>query len=475
MNLWHRPLRRALSFWIGAALAGWLIGSAGQAAADTPAAPRIVARGVVPDTAAVRRQPHDPTATVAATTRLGGFSDLCHAAPRPRDDARSAGNGPSAVLDLWTITDRGPNGFVKTPAGKRRTLVEPDFVPSLVRLAVTLPPDGPAAIGPPEAGREGAAAAPAPLGIEVAEVLPLAGRSGRLLSGRANGLGNDPDLLDPTGADVIPPDPDGVDTEGVVHMADGSFWIVEEYRPSLLQVTAAGRAQARFVPAAADLPGAAGLHGADMEVGCVLPARLAQRQDNRGFEAVCAAPDQARLFCLLQSPLRGEEHPDERGGHVPLVVFDPVARQALAEHAYPLDADTIDGKLCAMAAIDAETLLVLEQGKGGRAMLHAVRLPAAEATRPAAEDRPAGGGRLAVQKRLVADLGPLLPGMRHDVFGGVEPQGEGLKLEGLAIVGERRIAIVNDNDFGVTDGRARSCLWIVELPERVGPPEADGS
>ena len=39
---------------------------------------------------------------------------------------------------------------------------------------------------------------------------------------------------------AIPCDPDGADTEALVALADGTFWVGEEYGPSLIQLDAAG-------------------------------------------------------------------------------------------------------------------------------------------------------------------------------------------------------------------------------------------
>jgi antitoxin (DNA-binding transcriptional repressor) of toxin-antitoxin stability system len=73
-----------------------------------------------------------------------------------------------------------------------------------------------------------------------------------------------------------------------------------------------------------------------------------------------------------------------------------------------------------------------------------------------------------VHKRLVADLTALRRRMQRDADAGAAT-GEPLKLEGLAIVDERHVAIVNDNDFAVPQAgtgtpRRSSRLWIVELP-----------
>jgi len=317
-------------------------------------------------------------------------------------------------------------------------------------------------------------------------------------------VGRDEPILDPKDQAAIPPDPDGIDSEGLVRLRDGSFWVAEEYRPSLLHVSRDGRATARFVPVGQSIP------GAGMAIHEVLPAAYGERKDNRGFEALAVNADQSRLWLLLQSPL---EYPAPKAakvsGNVRLLAFDVAARRPAAEYVYRLGdpgtegflsrgAAPADGKLCAIAAIDDATLLVLEQADGGLARLYScsvadatdtLQRPADPATQAAAleqiVDLPAAG-IVPVAKRLVADLAPLGPRMTHDVFRNRAEDATPIKLEGMAILDARHVVIVNDNDFGVHgpaakgDGERggtppRTCLWTVELATPLWPTTPNGA
>ncbi|MEO1992626.1 MAG: hypothetical protein ABGW78_11875, partial [Pirellulales bacterium] len=55
--------------------------------------------------------------------QLGGLSDLVVVPSRSQ-------------LCFWSITDRGPNGKVETPDGKRRTLLNPDFQPAIIEIQI---------------------------------------------------------------------------------------------------------------------------------------------------------------------------------------------------------------------------------------------------------------------------------------------------------------------------------------------------
>ena len=130
---------------------------------------------------------------------------------------------------------------------------------------------------------------------------------------------------------------------------------------------------------------------------------------------------------------------------------------------------------CGLAALADGALLVLEQADGSLARLYRVDPTAATDTLPrtlAADAEPLetiadlrAVGIEPLPKVLVADLAPLLPRIRSDI--GLPP-GTAVKLEGLAVLDERRVLFVNDNDFGVMADPhrppPRSMLWVVTLP-----------
>ena len=402
----------------------------------------------------------ETVAQVAPDAFAGGASDLALAAD---------GSGR-----FWATTDRGPNGSTKVGGKKLRTLLDPAFVPTIVKLQM-----------------QPAASPGKPGSLTVVRQMKLAGRSGTPLSGRPNGVGRDEPILDAASGSPVAGDPNGVDSEGIVQTRDGSFWMVEEYRPSLLRVSAEGRVLERIVPEGTSLP------GADAEVHDSLPAAYGLRRDNRGFESIALSPDGSRLWTMLQSPLENGEPKDvAKAGNVRLLAFDPAAGKPVAEHVYRLGDPTApdyltkgaapdDGKLCALATIDADSLLTIESTDGGLAQLYRIDLAGATDTLggvPSASEDPldavrdlSAAGIKPVAKTLVADLAPLVPAMRRDVYGEEGAADDApLKLEGMVILGPDRIALCNDNDFGVNvkpGATCRSCLWVIRLsaPLRAEP------
>lgn len=389
---------------------------------------------------------------LSAGVRLGGLSDLTPA-------REGAGR-------FWTITDRGPNGIVERDGEKLRTLLVPEFAPALVLLHAD-------------------PRAPVTQPVAVDRVIPLSGSKEKPLSGRPTGGSNHLPVLSADGSSEIAPDPDGIDTEAVIQLADGAFWISEEYGPSLLKVGPDGIAIERHVPTGTANSAAA------VPQRETIPGEYALRRDNRGFEGMAASPDGSRLWILLQSPLDNPEpKAAKKTGNVRLLVFDAGAGKPVAEHVYrmgdPTDskyftkgAPPDDGKLCCMAALGDDSLLVLEQDDEGIARLYAVSLRGATNTlswKPKSgsdarsleevRDLPKAG-IVPMTKRLVADLTPLRDTMAATADGGDLRHGL-LKLEGLAIVDDRHVLLANDDDFGVQgkgSNRRRSFVWLLELDE----------
>ena len=371
---------------------------------------------------------------------------------------------------FWAVGDRGPNLKLKLAietygldalregASKSAKMMPAlEVGPSMAELRVD---EGQLEDGWVEDGR-----------VEIVRLIPLVGDDGKPLSGlptpgSANGL-REP-ALDSDGR-LHAPDPGGVDSEGIAAAPDGSFWIGDEYGPSLLRVDGAGRVLCRWVPAGEE----ATVAGAPYPCAALLPAIAALRQVNRGFEALAISPDGSRLHLAFQSPLA---HPDvaahEAARHVRLWTLDAADGSLIAQYAYPLDppetfrrdraegrVERSDVKVGEMAAIGADRLLILERvsattkiyavtlGPDRRLGEEQIRIE----TRPTLEQRSAGEefGLPVLDKRLLFDSDD-------------HPE-VGRDLEGMAMIDDRTLLLVNDNDFGIEDVRTR--FWKVAFSE----------
>ncbi|MFG2550551.1 esterase-like activity of phytase family protein [Streptomyces sp. NPDC048581] len=365
---------------------------------------------------------------------LGAFSNTL--LPGTVDDDRAVDLGgigsdiypTSRKGEFWTVTDRGPNGQIKVNGTKRRTFPVPGFDPAIVKIRVS-------------GGT-----------VRVLDAIPITTGSGKPVTGLSNQEGRDEAPYSYNARTPLTYNPNGLDTEGIVRAADGSFWLVDEYGPSLVHVSARGKVLTRYVPEGL------GLTGTDYPVAEALPSVLLHRKINRGFEGLAQLPG-GDLVMAVQSPL---SLPDTDAGEASrttrLLRFSPKKTAVTAEYAYrfdpvnvvdPSEDDTSELKISSVVAVGGNRLLV-EERTDKAARLHLVRLDPAsnilrgpwddDAASPSLEqlDDPAASGVPVLSKKLVVDLGTVagVPG----------------KIEGIARVDHDTLALINDNDFGMTDG-----------------------
>jgi hypothetical protein len=93
-------------------------------------------------------------------------------------------------------------------------------------------------------------------------------------------------------------DPDGYDSEGLVAMPDGSFWVSDEYGPYITHFDAQGFEIGRLTPYK-DSP-----DNKDHKIIGYLPAELANRLTNKGMEGLTITPDGKTLVGAMQSALQ---------------------------------------------------------------------------------------------------------------------------------------------------------------------------
>jgi hypothetical protein len=330
--------------------------------------------------------------------------------------------------EFWTVTDRGPNGQIKVGSEKRRTFPVPDFDPLIVKVRA-------------ERGT-----------LRVEQTIPITTAHGRPVTGLSNQLPHDEQPYTFDASTPLPLNPNGLDTEGIVRAADGTFWLADEYAPSLVHVSAKGRVLARYV--------SKGLHltGADYPVVEALPAIYAQRKGNRGFEGLALLPG-GDLVLALQSPLLvPNKSAGEASLNTRLLRFDPRARRVTAEYAFqfspvgvvdPGQTDPAELKISSVVAVGPNLLLVQERtDRASRVSLVDLRKATNllggryddPATSPSLEQLtdPAAAGVKVTPKTLILDLNTV-PGAPK-------------KVEGIAVLNPWTIAVINDNDFGMTDG-----------------------
>ncbi|MET9672800.1 esterase-like activity of phytase family protein [Streptomyces sp. NPDC006482] len=394
-----------------------VVGTADATPAHHDATARVVSTATLPDIPLAAFSNGLPAGSVADDrgVDLGGIGSDLFPAERPGE--------------YWTVTDRGPNGQISVGKDKRRTFPVPGFDPAIVKIR---------AVG----GR-----------IEVLRSIPLTTASGAPVTGLPNQPGRDEAPYTYDASTPLSYNPNGLDTEGIVRDRDGGFWLVDEYGPSLVHVSPRGRILARHVPKGL------GLTGADYPVIESLPSIFLQRKINRGFEGLALLPG-GDLVMALQSPLL---NPDKAAGEnsrtTRLLRFSTRTHEVTAEYAYRFDpvevvepgqTKTSELKISALVALGGNRLLVQERTdkasrvyevnlRRGTDILGTTWDTAAGPTLEQLDDT-ASAEVPVLDKRLVLDLNTVegVPG----------------KIEGIALEGSSTLALINDNDFGMTDGPA---------------------
>ena len=285
-------MRRLVVAGISAVMAAALVASGAQAA--TPEA-KVVGTATLPDIPLASFSNALLPGSVANDrgVDLGGIGSDLFPAERPGE--------------FWTVTDRGPNGQIKIDGANRRTFPVPGFDPAIVKVKV--------------AGSK----------LQVLNAIPITTRSGAPVTGLPNQASRDEIPYTYDASTRLELNPNGLDTEGIVRAHDGTFWLVDEYSPSLVHVSRAwqGARPVRAEGAVADRRRLPGGRGAAVD--------LPDPQGNRGFEGLAQLPG-GDLVLALQSPLLNPSKAvGEASRTTRLLRFSPHGARSTAQYAYQFD------------------------------------------------------------------------------------------------------------------------------------------
>ena len=375
------------------------------------------------------------------------------------------GKRADGTLEFYGLTDRGPNGDgPKVPAlapatgtSDAKFFPSPSFAPSIGIITV-----GPAG-----------AVLQSSMPIRFSSTVKATGLS--IAAGKVGSSGEVP-LGDVARYDAAKADfsDAGLDTEAiVVDTARGVLWVSDEYGPFILKIDpATGTVLKKYQP---------GNGAAD------LPAVLAKRRANRGLEGLALDTSSGRLHGFLQSPLSdslatatyvgaytgstvcatdtgASKRVERYARFTRWIEFDPTTETSKM-YAYPLncndyaDGRTGNAKLGDMVSLGNGKFIVIEQGAdaSGKVKNRLMLVEMGSATNiattafnPTTSDLEksslsgvavAGAsytGVVAMKKTMLFDL---------NAAGWLAE-----KAEGLTLVDDTTLALVNDNDFGMKTG-----------------------
>ena len=317
-------------------------------------------------------------------------------------------------LLFWGIGDRGPNGDspavdIRGHKQPSKVFLSPDFVPRIAEIRVT----------------------PSQQAV-VTRTIPLS------YSGTpASGLPIPPGQTGTTGEqaldDRLQPlrfSPFGIDPESIRTDRNGHFWIVDEYGPFLTETDAHGNVLRQYAP------------------GKGLPAILASRQPNRGFEGLAITPS-GKLYAAVQSTLDVDGKTRNSARFIRIVELDP-ATGATRQFAWPVNFEHFrragDEKLGDLVAIDDTRFALIDQGDGKRGMRNAIYvIDIAGADDISTLTTPAGKP---LEYATAAELASVKMIRQQRVLDLRELGWTAEKSEGLSLI-PGGIAVINDNDFGL--------------------------
>jgi hypothetical protein len=202
---------------------------------------------------------------------------------------------PGSADEIYGLTDRGPNVDGPTPGEK--VLPVPNFHPQIAKLKLA-----------------GGVAS-------LEQIITLTGKDGAPVVGLIDPQASTGETLVDLNGNPLALSDHGLDSEGLVAMPDGTFWVSDEYGPFVVHFDAKGKELERLSP----------FDG-------TLPKELSLRSPNEGMEGLTITPDGATLVGIMQSALNtpGLVGASKSVPVTRIVTINLADRTNMHEYLYPL-------------------------------------------------------------------------------------------------------------------------------------------
>lgn len=346
----------------------------------------------------------------------------------PEVEVRNGGYGSASCAhpynagEFYGLTDRGPN----TDATGGKYFPVPNYTPRIGHFRLT------------EDGE-----------IEKLREILLKDPFGNPISGRPNpaNLGSTGEVPFDLEDNILDFDPYGLDSEGLVAMKDGTFWVSDEYGPHIVHYSADGVQLERISPLNIQTGGRK------------LPAVFQRRWANRGMEGLAVTPDQNTLVGIMQSRLYNPNNAGATNNTLTRIVTLNLKTGKTQQFLYRQEiANNSNSEITALT--DSTFILIERDGRfsadGVSVMKHLYIINIANATDVSGDfnsldgllvndktleantwEELATAGIFPVEKTLAVDLVDALGDYPHD------------KLEGIWLIDENTVGVINDDDFAV--------------------------
>lgn len=343
--------------------------------------------------------------------KWGGFSGLSFIKQEKNGD-----------IFFWTLTDRGPNG----PKFKRnkkvlRGFFSPNFTPSFIQLKFIKAENK----------------------VVIVKTIQFRNVDNKPMSGlppKAS-IAKVESPIDLVGTS-LESDNNGIDSESVTVDDKKHFWVGEEYFPSILEFDEKGKLLSRIFPAVK--PGVALKKNE-------IPNAYSHREFNRGFEAL--GYKNGKIIFMAQSPLKVPEAlKDKEFSIIRIGVFNTKTRMYEGEYLYPLTHKNVD-KIGDLTMINDNEFYVIEQSSDtGPDSVHLIyKVDLNKATNLVKTLLLERDPETYSQKELLAKVTPATKILAVNLVKTGYSEFE--KVEGLTIINDTTLAVINDNDFGVDNNK----------------------
>lgn len=409
-----------------------------RAAGSLTAAAALTVLGILPGQATTAPAT-DRQGTEVYSTSLPDLGTVGGVAVKSSAYGSALAAKPGSQDTFYGLTDRGPN--VDGPNGIK---IEPfpDYAPQIGEFRMV---DGKA---------------------QLQRVVELRGTDGKPYNGRVSTEADTGETIEDLSGKTLPKSDHGYDSEGLVALPDGTFWVSDEYGPYITHFDATGKQIGRYSPFDGTLPG-----------------ELRLRDPNKGMEGLTVTPDGKTLVGIMQSALVTPDLKGKPKNVVPVrIVTVDLATGTAHQYLYQRHLDSADTNISEITALSDHEFLVDERDGDMSATsfkrLYKIDLTGAtdvseHSTVPGSSYDAAKGGLLvggksieglvgkadegdAAKKLAAAGITPVSSQLYLDVtklVWGIDPTGGYFahdKIEGVtALNGGRDLWLSNDSDYGL--------------------------
>ena len=348
---------------------------------------------------------------------------------------------PTEKNQFYALTDRGPNTTYDVNGDKGKIFLAPNYTPKIGLFK--LQEDG---------------------SIHKLQEILLKDPTGKPITGLPNQhFGATKEIAYDQYGKVLENGTDefGLDSEGLVALKDGTFWISDEYGPHIVHFNADGVEIDRINAYEQD---------ARRKSGNLLPLEYANRRQNRGMEGLTISPDQKTLIGILQSTMSNPDSSVTKSDLVRIVMIH-LENKSISQYLYRQEIKSNSNT--AIVALNDHQFLVSERDDdfykdNPQAFKRVYKIDIANATNLESiaendqfqQDDNLG---LLIQKQTIeqavlslgwnglADLGihPVSKVLVVDLVEKLKYRHD--KVEGLWVIDDTHLAVLNDDDYGFSE------------------------